>query len=153
MDIYAQLKKDHRKVQALFEEIMEYRDSTAKNVKTEVFALFEQLKLELDAHSKAEEKVLYARIINEDATREITLEAEQEHRLVTQLLEELNASKNTDERWFAKFAVLKEQVEHHVKEEEKDMFRKARKVLDKEEEEKLGHLMLAQKERMIASLQ
>ena len=55
-----------------------------------------------------------------------------------QLLNEFAAQAKDDETWTAKFTVLKEQVEHHVEEEEGDMFKKARKVLSKEEIEELG---------------
>jgi hemerythrin-like domain-containing protein len=54
------------------------------------------------------------------------------------LLEELATAPKDDEQWTAKFTVLKENIEHHVEEEEGEMFEKARKVLSKDEIEKLG---------------
>jgi hemerythrin-like domain-containing protein len=76
-----------------------------------------------------------------EESRDITLEAFEEHRIVKQLLAELEASSKDDEQWTAKFTVLKENIEHHVEEEEGEMFTKARKVLSEEEIETLGTRM------------
>ena len=76
-----------------------------------------------------------------DETRDITLEAFEEHRLVKQLLGELESLDKGEEKWTAKFTVLKENIEHHVEEEEDEMFKKARKVLSEEDAETLGTRM------------
>jgi hemerythrin-like domain-containing protein len=60
---------------------------------------------------------------------------------VKQLLGELEKMDKGDEQWTARSTVLKENVEHHVEEEEGDMFPKARKVLSTEQAEILGTLM------------
>jgi hypothetical protein len=73
-----------------------------------------------------------------DETHEISLEAYEEHKVVKRLLAELEAEPKDTEEWSAKFTVLKENVEHHVEEEEGEMFKKARKVLSEEEIEELG---------------
>ncbi len=73
-----------------------------------------------------------------EETREIALEAYEEHRLVKQLLGELEAEPKDSEEWTAKFTVLKENIEHHVEEEEGEMFKKARQALSEEEIEELG---------------
>ena len=72
---------------------------------------------------------------------DITLEAFEEHRLVKQLLRELEGLDKSEETWTAKFTVLKENIEHHVEEEEDEMFKKARKVLSEEDAETLGTRM------------
>jgi len=87
-----------------------------------------------------EEQIFYPVLEKADESRDITLEAFVEHRLVKQLLGELEAEAKDDETWTAKFTVLKEQV-HHVEEEEGEMFKKARKVLSREEIEELGARM------------
>ena len=68
----------------------------------------------------------------------VMVEAYEEHALVKRLLEELASAPKDDEQWTAKFTVLKENVEHHVEEEEGEMFQKARKVLSEDEIEELG---------------
>ena len=100
--------------------------------------LFAQLKNELDVHARIEEEILYPVLEEFDETRDISLEAYEEHALVKQLLEELASAPKDDEQWTAKFTVLKENIEHHVEEEEGEMFKKARKVLSEDEIEELG---------------
>ena len=134
MDAFTLLKNDHKKVAGLMEKIDE---STERAVKTRD-ELFAQLKSELDIHAKIEETILYPVLEKADQTHDITLEAFEEHRIVKQLLSELESEPKDAEEWTAKFTVLKENVEHHVEEEEGDMFKKARKVLSDEELEALG---------------
>ena len=137
MDVFELLTSDHEKVAGLLEKI----DATTERALKTREELFTQLKTELDIHAEIEEKIFYPVLEKADVTRDITLEAFEEHRLVKQLLTELASESKGDETWTAKFTVLKEQVEHHVEEEEDDMFKKARKVLSKEEIEELGARM------------
>ncbi len=137
MDAFELLKSDHEKVAGLLEKI---EGTTERALKTRE-ELFTQLKTELDIHAEVEEKIFYPVLEKADESRDITLEAFEEHRLVKQLLGELAAEAKDDEKWTAKFTVLKEQVEHHVEEEEGEMFKKARKVLSREEIEELGARM------------
>ena len=134
MNAFTLLKQDHDRVADLLEKIDK---TTERGLKTRE-DLFTKLKSELDVHAKIEETIFYPAIENEDETRDITLEAFEEHRLVKQLLSELESMSKDDEQWTAKFTVLKENVEHHVEEEEGEMFEKARKVLSKEDQETLG---------------
>jgi iron-sulfur cluster repair protein YtfE (RIC family) len=134
MDAFTLLKNDHQKVAGLLEKL---EGTTERALKTRE-ELFTQLKSELDVHTEIEEKIFYPVLEKADETRDITLEAFEEHRLVKQLLGELAAEAKDDEQWTAKFTVLKENIEHHVEEEEGEMFKKARKVLSKAEIEELG---------------
>jgi iron-sulfur cluster repair protein YtfE (RIC family) len=134
MNAFELLKADHEKVAGLMEKIDE---TTERALKTRE-ELFTQLKNELDLHAEIEEQIFYPAIEGAEETREITLEAYEEHNVVKQLLAELEAEPKDDETWSAKFTVLKENVEHHVEEEEGEMFKNARKVLSKEEADELG---------------
>ncbi len=137
MDAFKLLKSDHEKVAGILEKL---EGTTERALKTRE-GLFTQLKTELDIHAGIEEKIFYPVLEKAEESRDITLEAFEEHRLVKQLLGELEAEVKDDEKWTAKFTVLKEQIEHHVEEEEGEMFKKARKVLSKEEIEELGARM------------
>lgn len=134
MNAFEVLKADHKKVAGIMGKIEE---TTERGVKTRE-ELFNQLKTELDVHARIEETIFYPALEKAEETREITLEAFEEHRLVKQLLAELKSAPKDDEQWTARFSVLKENVEHHVEEEEGEMFKKARKVLSREEQEALG---------------
>ncbi|CAN5825061.1 hemerythrin domain-containing protein [soil metagenome] len=137
MDAFELLTSDHEKVAGLLDKL---EGTTERALKTRE-DLFTQLKTELDIHAAIEEKIFYPVLEKAEESRDITLEAFEEHRLVKQLLGELEAEVKDDEKWTAKFTVLKEQIEHHVEEEEGEMFKKARKVLSEEEIEELGTRM------------
>jgi hypothetical protein len=142
MDAFALLKADHEKVAGILETIDETTERAVKGREE----LFTRLKEELDIHARIEEEIFYPAIEDEDETREITLEAYEEHRLVKQLLSELEAEPKDTEEWTAKFTVLKENIEHHVEEEEGAMFKKARTVLSKDDIELLGERLLKAKQ-------
>jgi len=86
---------------------------------------------------------------NRKATHDIALEAVEEHAIVKELLAELDELPKDDESWGAKLKVLKENVEHHVEEEEGEMFKKARQVLSDDELESLGSRMEKAKESQL----
>ena len=142
MNAFTLLKQDHQTVADLLEKIDK---TTERGTKTRE-ELFTRVKTELDVHAKIEEEIFYPALENEDETRDITLEAFEEHRLVKQLLAELESMSKDSEEWTAKFTVLKENIEHHVEEEEGEMFTKARKVLSKEDQEALGERLEAAKQ-------
>lgn len=137
MNAFTLLKNDHQKVAGLLAKLEE---TTERALKTRE-ELFTQLKNELDIHANIEETIFYPVLEKAEESRDITLEAFEEHRIVKQLLAELEESSKDDEVWTAKFTVLKENIEHHVEEEEGELFKKARKVLSEEEIETLGTRM------------
>jgi hemerythrin-like domain-containing protein len=134
MDVFTLLKEDHEKVAGMLKAIEETTERAAKGRDE----LFTRVKQELDLHAAVEEEIFYPALEEADETRDITLEAYEEHRLVKQLLTELESEQKNTEEWTAKFTVLKENIEHHVEEEEGELFKKARQVLNKEEIEALG---------------
>jgi hemerythrin superfamily protein len=138
MDAFELLKKDHKKVSQLFKEIEEASGQRKKEI-------FARLKTELDVHAKVEERIFYPALENKDEARDITLEAYEEHKVVKDLLGELDSSNAPEDEWDAKLTVLKENVEHHVEEEEGELFSKARQALSKQEIEELGVEMEAEK--------
>lgn len=147
MNAFELMKKDHKKVSELFKQLEE---TTERAVKTRE-ELFGKLKQELDIHARIEETIFYPAIKEAEETHEITLEAIEEHNVVKQLLSELDAMPVDDERWTAKLTVLKENVEHHVEEEENEMFKDARKVLSTEQVDELGARMESAKQEQKAA--
>ena len=134
MNPFNLLKSDHEKVAGILESIDETTERAAKGRED----LFARLKQELDLHARIEEEIFYPALEDSEETRDVTLEAYEEHNLVKKLLAELEAASKDTEEWTAKFTVLKENIEHHVEEEEGEMFKKAQKVLSKDEIETLG---------------
>ena len=148
MNAFELLKQDHEKVAGIFEKL---EPTTERGVKTRE-ELFTQLKQELDVHAEIEETILYPVLKEAQETEDITLEAYEEHNVVKQLLSELDELPKDDETWGAKLKVLQENVEHHVEEEEGEMFKKARKVLSEEQIEELGTRMEAAKQEQKKAL-
>ena len=141
MDALTLLKTDHEKVAGIFEQL----DETTERAEKTREELFTKLKQELDVHAHIEETILYPVLKQEAETREITLEGVEEHHVIKLLLRELAAMQVDTEQWTAKLKVLKENVEHHVEEEESDMFKGAREILSKQQLEELGTRMEAEK--------
>lgn len=125
MTILNLLKKDHEKVKELLSQIQESQDTKQRS------ALFKEFKTEMTAHNRAEEKVFYGRMEKHDETKQIALEGEEEHAVADRLIDSLaRTSAKGSDRWSARAKVLKEIVEHHIREEEKEAFKKARKTFD-----------------------
>jgi len=140
MDAFNLLKTDHRKVAELFDQL----ESANGKAKLQVFA---QIKTELELHTHIEETIFYPALEDPKQTHELVLEAYEEHDVVKKLLAQLSKAKSADEEWDAQAKVLRENVEHHVEEEENELFKKTRAALSKEEIETLGEQMENEKQR------
>ena len=113
------LREDHKKVKGLFEEFEQAEDAPAKQ------RIVETVLKELEVHSKLEEELIYPAIRAEIDDDDLMDEALEEHHVVHGLIGELKKMKPSDARYDAKFTVLAENVRHHIKEEESDMFPQA----------------------------
>lgn len=123
------LKSQHRVVESLFEEIE--KDGADKK------SLFAKIGDNLAAHASIEEALFYPAAFA-DETEDMLREAVEEHLSVKRILTDLLAVGTEDETFEAKVKVLKEQIEHHVGEEEDELFVKVKKILSKEDLEALG---------------
>ena len=141
MDAIALLKRDHDKVKGILREL-EPTTERAEKTRTELFA---KLKTELTVHEIIEEEIFYPTLKQHPKAKEIVLEGYEEHGVVDTLMGELEALPVTDETWGAKATVMIENIEHHIEEEEGEMFQKARQVFDRDELEALGEAMEARK--------
>ena len=147
MDAITLLREDHRKLKALLREL---EPTTERAVKTRA-ELFARIKEELTAHEIVEEEVFYPTLKQHPRAKEIVLEGYEEHDVVNMLMGELDALSVEDETWGPKAKVMIENIEHHIEEEEGDMFVKARQVLDRNELRDLGEVMAARKAELTAS--
>lgn len=127
MLIYDRIKKDHEKARKLLKEL---KDSKAGDRRS---ALFDDLKREIWVHAKVEETVFYLPLMDKRKTRSESLEAINEHHIANSLLEEMDAIPQDNDMWMSKMGVLKETLEHHMEEEEEEVFVEAKKVLSKED--------------------
>ena len=141
MDALKLLKADHDKVKKL---LADGESTTERGEKTRT-ELFATIKGELMVHERIEEEIFYPALKAHPKAKDIVLEAFEEHDVVDTIMRELEDTDVTDETWGAKFKVMKENLEHHIEEEEGEMFTQARSVFDADELEELGTRMEALK--------
>jgi hemerythrin-like domain-containing protein len=146
MDAVQLLKEDHDKVKKLLEDV---DSTTERGVKTRE-ELFTKIKRELEVHESIEEEIFYPALKEHPKAKELVLEAYEEHHVVDMVMAEIADVPFDDETWGAKCTVMKENVEHHIEEEEGEMFKQARRVFSTEELEDLGSRMQARKEALLA---
>lgn len=134
-DISELILRDHKPIKEL---ILILKDPDASfEKKLPAFAEFE---ISLSAHAKAEEESLYIYLKGEDETHIEGLEGDTEHVIAAQLMREINESKRDEDIWMAKAKVLAELVDHHVKEEEKEVLKSVRKDFSTEVRSKIGEV-------------
>ena len=121
-DAIALLKEDHRTVEKLFKDFESAKGDGRKE------KLARQICLELTVHTKIEEEIFYPACegkIEEDLLKE----AKVEHDSAKLLIAEIEGGNGQSDEFFdAKVQVLGEQVEHHVEEEEGELFKEVRKA-------------------------
>jgi hemerythrin superfamily protein len=143
-DAISMLKADHQKVRGLLSQL---EKSTEKGVKKRE-ELLSQIAEELTIHTTIEEEIFYPSYrdaVAKKEDRKLYQEAIEEHHVVDLVMPEIEETDPSSEVFSAKAKVLKEIVEHHAEEEEKEMFPRARKVMDADELRELGERMEARK--------
>ncbi len=123
MDALNLLKKDHSKVNSLFSEFEEANDIREKQ------DLFAQICEELITHSEAEEEILYPALAENQDSEDLVEESYSEHSDVKELLDDLSEIGVDSPEFGMKFQELKNMVQHHVHEEENELFPKANQIL------------------------
>jgi hemerythrin superfamily protein len=138
------LEADHQRVKDLFEQFRSAGERAHKKKQ----GLAEQVFTELRVHTRLEEEVFYPAVREQDGDLSGTIaESLEEHHVVDVLMEELQGLSPEEEPYEAKFTVLMENVEHHIEEEESELFPKAKKRLGKELDQ-LGQAMADRKEEL-----
>lgn len=149
MDAIKLLKEDHDKVGDLLEQLA----GTTPRSEKKRSELLSKITEELEVHTQIENEIFYpafkkAGEKSDDA--KMFFEAREEHRAIGELvLPDLNKTPTTSEQFSGRAKVLKELVEHHVKEEEGEMFPRARKLMSKDELQALGEQMEARKRELL----
>jgi len=137
MDAIVLLQKDHRSLRALFKKV----DKTTERSYKMREKLFKQIKKSLKLHTKLEEKYLYPLLKEFKLTRALAFEAFEEHDEVDYMLKQISKCDANSEVWTARFTVLKENISHHIREEEKSLFPKVKKIIPKDDLKLMGELM------------
>jgi len=119
-DAIALLTHDHNKVKMLFEEFEKLK--TAEDAEDEKLDIVQEICAELTIHAKIEEEIFYPATIETIGQLDIMDEAVVEHKGTREQIEQLVLMAPEEEYYDAKVTVLKEMVEHHIREEEGKMF-------------------------------
>jgi hemerythrin-like domain-containing protein len=130
------LKQQHRDVEDLFEEF----EGAGEGAKKTRERLCREISDQLAVHAEVEEKLFYPEAKQEN-TEELLRESVEEHLQIKRMIADVLEGGPEDEQFEAKMTVLKEEVEHHVKEEEEELFPKVKKACSKEELDDLGTRM------------
>jgi hemerythrin superfamily protein len=146
MDATQLLKKDHKEVKVLFKEFERLRDRAAQK-KQPVVA---QICHALSVHAQLEEELVYPVLkeLRSHEIKDLVAEAAEEHQVAKILIGELTTLSPNDAQYDAKVTVLREYVQHHVKEEEQELFPKARKHLSAKRLEELGEAITARHQEL-----
>lgn len=144
-DVIQIILKDHKPLKQLIKVMKSSKKSHKERMKA-----FEDFAPLLTVHAKAEEKVVYTFMKKEVDLREDGFEGDVEHGLADQMVEEIKRTDDEDLQ-SARIKVLAELVEHHIEEEEEDMFPDLKKQTTAEQREKLGQLYLDKKPEVMAN--
>jgi hemerythrin-like domain-containing protein len=135
-DAISLLKKDHQKVRGLLSKL----ETAAQRGGDRAMQLATEIEREVKIHSQIEEEIFYPAYrdaAQKKSDKQLFFEAKEEHHVVDLVMPEIEEPGSTEE-FAAKAKVLKELIEHHADEEEKEMFPKAKKLFDRDELRELG---------------
>ena len=147
--ILQDLHQDHEAVSKLIEQLLGTESGAERS------PVFKEMMSMLLAHSHAEQNVLYKKMekSEDEETRSFAFKGTTEHQIVEQQLQQMSGARNNaSEQWTAQLTVLRELVNHHVKEEESTGFRCARSEFDGEQLEKFAEQFRRQKEKLMAEM-
>lgn len=148
-DAIALLKADHKKVKELFAQA----DETSERAKAQLGRLGGEICTELTIHTQIEEQIFYP-AVKERTQRghkeehDLVLESYEEHAAAKKVIEDIRATDPGDESYKPKLKTLSELIDHHVKEEEHELFPGAKEIFGEDELVELGRRMAQMKEEL-----
>jgi len=141
--IFADLKADHDR----------HREMLARLAQADCpgrAELFEHLRVEISAHAAAEEESLYATMLANPDLRDDARHSVAEHKEIDDYLGELLKLDPASSEWTAKFGEMRHRYEHHIDEEEEEMFPAAAKDLPQAEQDRLARVFETRKPKELA---
>jgi hemerythrin superfamily protein len=136
--IFADLKQDHD----LHRDLLKQIDGADADARSE---LFEKFRIEVTAHAAAEEESLYATMLAKPDLRDEARHSVSEHKEIDDFFEEMVELDPASAEWKGKFDAMRHRYEHHIDEEEEEMFPEAAEDLDEAEVARLAEVFEARK--------
>lgn len=133
MNIFEALRQDHEKQRLLLKILVETHGDTAARRE-----YFDELKDELERHATAEERHFYVPLMDDDNAVELSRHGIAEHHEIDELVEKLDGTEFSSPAWLRLLKQLKEQVEHHLDDEEQEFFQIAGRILNEKQKKALG---------------
>lgn len=144
MDLWELITNDHANIDEMFREVLGAVEASDRDRR------FDQLRHDLDRHTRAEEDVFYPALERHDATRHYAARARREHAEVKRMAEQLSHGQKDNEDWTRRLEQLQQRVRHHVQEEEGEIIPAAQSVLD---DRQIKELLQRMERDMIGTLQ
>jgi hemerythrin-like domain-containing protein len=148
-DAISMLKNDHKRVQDLLEKL---EGASSRGTKSRD-SLLEQVEQEVKAHSMIEEEIFYPAFrdaVRKKDEKQLFFEATEEHHVVDVVMSEFHDGEPDQNSFAARCKVLKDLIEHHIEEEEREMFPAAKKVFGKDGLVELGERLEERKQEIMA---
>jgi iron-sulfur cluster repair protein YtfE (RIC family) len=141
VDAFELLRKDHERARALFSDLLSPGGGDGADK-------FHELKNELEVHTKIEEDVLYPALEKQDETRDLVADSREEHDKAKQMLGQIEQRQEDGQPWHELLGELKSLLDHHMEEEEQELFPKARQLLSESEQDDIGARLVSEKQTL-----
>ncbi|WP_375689274.1 hemerythrin domain-containing protein [Pseudooceanicola sp. LIPI14-2-Ac024] len=146
--IYDAIKKDHDRHRELLDRIAE-----TEGASDERKAAWTEFYRDVKGHSAAEEETFYSKLMEQTWGQDAARHSVHEHAEMDEILEELREMDMSSPGWLTRFKTLKHDYEHHMEEEEEEVFTRAKKVIGEEENDAYGARFLTRKEKELTLIE
>ena len=140
--IYDAIKEDHDEHRALLNTIADTAGDSAERRKA-----WDRFYHDVKSHAAAEEETFYSTLMSETWGQDHARHSVHEHQQLDDIMEELRETDMSSSAWLTRFKQLKHDYEHHMDEEEDELFTRAKKVIGKEHNDAFGDKFLKRKEK------
>lgn len=144
--LFQTLKNEHDEVQNFLAQLKGTSDARKRD------DLFMKLQHSLVPHMKGEEKAFYPVLTENDESREHAFEALEEHHVAELVLNELMKMPKSDEHWGAKLSVFKELIDHHIEEEESEIFDDVSSFISEEKSDQIFSSYKQERDKVMAGM-
>ena len=131
--IYDAIKADHNHHRALLEKVSNTSGDTPERQ-----AAWKEFYEDVKSHAAAEEETFYSKLISETWGQDSARHSVHEHQQLDDIMEELNEMDMSSSGWLTRFKTLRHDYEHHVDEEENEVFARAKKVIGEKQNDQFG---------------